>query len=391
LGTELFIKVSKPIFEQYNFPDSLVQSVVCMLYNLNNKEFPVRWENLDDRLYWVCRIGYVGSQKDKNLMKFHEKGKTTMYMVEKLLNNITIHNLRLPMIYKHNIYFVIRWLMENFNELKSHNNMDLAYKRLRKNEYVVDSSLGKKVSVNIINIIEKLGKSRLNSMDTLLEILNFPSDIIMTGMKNTNDVIKSDELVNDLTFLQEISYSEKGPNSLGENSAKTISNKYRDIHPSYIGRIDCNATSNSDPGRSGSLTPFCELYDNFYFSPEPEPCSYRFKFEKIKQLLNKKYKTKYQLNTAAKFDTFEEYRKFLESLDINKAEKATCEELSFVIPFKLIPLHIVEKVETADNDLTDMVDYSTLNQNDKTSDATEAENAEETEEVLDDSVEESTD
>jgi len=382
IGEDVYIKVSKPIFTQYGYPESLVPSVVCMLYNLSSREFPITKENLDDKLYWTCRIGYVGSQKDKNLMKFYEKGKTTMLMIERLLNKITVKNLRLPMVYKYNIYFVLRWLIENFSELKSHNNMDLNYKRIRKNEYVVDSSLGRKISVNINNIIEKLGKSRLNSMDSLLELLNFPSDIIMTGMKNINDLVKSDELVNDMTFLQEIAYSEKGPNSLGENSAKTISNKYRDIHPSYVGRIDCNSTSNSDPGRSGSLTPFCKLYDGFYFSPDGEPCEYRFHFEKIKQDMNEKLGTHYSVNTAGKYRSFQEYKNFLESLDMEKAAKAKCEELAFIPLFQVAPITIVEKEESNDNELSDIVDYSTLNIEDSntTEDSTE-ESAETNEET----------
>jgi hypothetical protein len=233
------------------------------------------------------------------------------------------------------------------------------------------------------NIIEKLGKSRLNSMDSLLELLNFPSDIIMTGMKNINDLVKSDELVNDMTFLQEIAYSEKGPNSLGENSAKTISNKYRDIHPSYVGRIDCNSTSNSDPGRSGSLTPFCKLYDGFYFSPDGEPCEYRFHFEKIKQDMNEKLGTHYSVNTAGKYRSFQEYKNFLESLDMEKAAKAKCEELAFIPLFQVAPITIVEKEESNDNELSDIVDYSTLNIEDSNTTEDSAETNDETNEEAD--------
>ena len=143
---------------------------------------------------------------------FMEKGKTTIYMVERLLDSVTRMNLRLPDIYKSNIYYILRWMILDFDALKNRNNLDLNNKRIRKNEYIVMSSLGKKISENINKIIEKKSKSKLNTMDTLLELFNFSSDIIINGMRNINDLVKSDENVNDMTWLQDLSFSAKGPN-----------------------------------------------------------------------------------------------------------------------------------------------------------------------------------
>jgi len=305
----IFIKVDKYLVDKYK----QVQAVVSMLYNLANRDFPVNMNVLNDKYYWTCRVGYVGSVKNKNIATFEEKGKTTILMVERLLNNITINNLRLPKGYKSNIYFVLRWLIQNYDSLKIRTNMDLNFKRLRKNEYIVESSLGKKVSANIIKLIEKKSKSRLNDMENLLELFNFNSDIILAGMKNINDLVKSDDLVNDLTFLQDIAFSAKGPNSLGETSSKSISSKYRDIHISYMGRIDVNCSSNSDPGLSGSLTPFVQLYDGFYFSPEREPCRAHYDFikEKEKYFLGKGNVEALSLDYERNFDTFEEFEKYM--------------------------------------------------------------------------------
>lgn len=189
-----------------------IGSFVGMLVSLANSDFPVTYENLNDRVYWTCRIGYIGSIKSKNLMTFMEKGKTTIYMVERLLDSVTRMNLRLPDIYKSNIYYILRWMILDFDALKNRNNLDLNNKRIRKNEYIVMSSLGKKISENINKIIEKKSKSKLNTMDTLLELFNFSSDIIINGMRNINDLVKSDENVNDMTWLQDLSFSAKGPN-----------------------------------------------------------------------------------------------------------------------------------------------------------------------------------
>ena len=92
-------------------------------------------------------------------------------------------------------------------------------------------------------------------------------------MKNLNDLIKNDDIVNDMAILQDMAYSSKGPESLGENSTKNVMLRMRDIHPSFIGKIDPNCSSNSDVGMSGgSIVPTVTLYDKFFFCEEREPC-----------------------------------------------------------------------------------------------------------------------
>ena len=56
-------------------------------------------------------------------------------------------------------------------------------KRIRKNEVLVSSTLGRKIAENIHKLIERKSKSKMNTMDTLLELFNFNSDIILTGMR----------------------------------------------------------------------------------------------------------------------------------------------------------------------------------------------------------------
>lgn len=264
----VYIRVPTELLEKYD----IVKYVVCMLVYCSNRDFPVEWKDLENREYWICRIGYIGSIKNKNIQSFRDKGYTTMHMIERLYDRVSEMDLRMPDVYKQNIYYILYWMILNFNELKARNNMDMMNKRVRKNEYIVMSSLGKKVSENINKLIEKKSKSKMNTMDTLLELFNFPSDIILSGMKNLSDVVKSDDIVNDMSFLQELMYSSKGPNSLGETSSKMISAKYRYLHPSQLGILDLNVSSNSDPGMSGSFVPFVKLYDGFFFNPNHDPC-----------------------------------------------------------------------------------------------------------------------
>lgn len=294
-----------------------IASVVGMLKSMESSESPVSYALLsnfeDEKVYWRCRIGYVGAAKSKNLMSFLEKGNTTIKMFERLLDSVTQLNLRLEDPYKEDIYTLMRWMIFEFDTLKTRNNMDLNNKRIRKNEHIVQPTLGKKIAENIIKILERAGKSNMNVIDTLLEGFNFPSDIIISGMKSNGYLVKSDDLVNDFTSLSDLYYSCKGPNSLGENSSKMISQKYRNIHPSFMGRIDINVSSNSDVGMSGAFTPFVKLYDKFYFTPQREPDHEMFHLrqEQKEHYSEIGYDKMITPEEDINFDTYEEYLEFL--------------------------------------------------------------------------------
>ena len=209
---EIILQVDRYLMENVPF----VGNFTAMIAACMSADFPMTMETVENTMYWTCRVGSIGSAHSKNLETFAEKGKTTMYMIERLLDTITQVNLRLPECYKKNIYSILRWMILDFDSLKNRNNMDLDNKRIRKNEYIVMSSLGKKINENINKLIEKKSKSKLNTMDTLLELFNFGSDIIINGMRNIGDLVKSDELVNDMTMLQDLYFSAKGPNLIPE-------------------------------------------------------------------------------------------------------------------------------------------------------------------------------
>jgi hypothetical protein len=305
----LFIKVDKELFEEFE----PVKAFVCMTCNIGSKDFPLSFKRLEDTTYWINRIGTIGSAKSKNLDSFHEKGLTAIYMIERLLDQTTIENLRLPDYYKTNIYYLMYWMIMNFDDLRKHSNIDMSNKRLRRNEYIVNASLGKKINENINRIIEKRGKSKMNNMDTLLELFNFPSDIILSGMRNLNDLIKSDDIVNDLNWLLDLAYSSKGTNALGQDNSKMISDKYRYIHPSMLGKLDMNVSSNSDVGMSGSLVPTVQLYNGFYFTPEVEPCGKRYEFDKE---LRDKNPKKFDINRGYKIN-FKSLETYIDSVEKN--------------------------------------------------------------------------
>ena len=203
---DCYVVAKKELFDKYD----MVKAFTCMAVHLQNRDFPVDMDLLEDQEYWICRIGYIGSVKNRNIYSFYDKGITCINVIERLLNYFSRESLRLPELYKSNIYYIMYWMMTNFDELKQRVNIDMSNKRIRKNEYIVDSSLGRKISENIMKVIERKGKSKMNTMDTLLELFNFNSDIIISGMRNNNDLIKANDNSNDMHFLSKMKYSAKG-------------------------------------------------------------------------------------------------------------------------------------------------------------------------------------
>ena len=103
---DVYILAKKEIFDA----EELVQSFVGMCVHLQSRDFPVTKDCLEDREYWICRLGYLGSVKNKNLYSFIEKGRTSLHMIERLLDFFTIESLRLPDIYKSNVYYIFYWI-----------------------------------------------------------------------------------------------------------------------------------------------------------------------------------------------------------------------------------------------------------------------------------------
>lgn len=58
--------------------------------------------------------------------------------------------------------------------------------------------------------------------------------------------------------------TKKGPNALGANDTRRIPVRQRQLHPSMAGFLDLADTSNSDPGQTTSLSPYCEMHSMYF-------------------------------------------------------------------------------------------------------------------------------
>ena len=80
--------------------------------------------------------------------------------------------LKVPQYHSEDIYALLRWMMQEFNELRLKDNCDLSNKRLRCNEYIA-SLLTKEFSKRLNRIISMGDKV---AIDNIRELFKFPGD-----------------------------------------------------------------------------------------------------------------------------------------------------------------------------------------------------------------------
>lgn len=272
ISSECYIKVIKDLFLKYPF----VQSVVGGLLEVTNKRTTIPM--LESGNVWVKKLSPTDN---------FEKGKDILKFFNRLLDETTKKILKVDEYHKEDIYSLLRWMMQEFNELRLKDNMDLANKRLRCNECI--ASLLTKEFSRRLNTIFSLGDKA--TIDNFKNIFKFPGDILIQKM-HTSGILRFDESVNDMTFFSKFKYTNKGPHALGSKNSNNIGIKYRGIHPSFLGNIDILVCGNSDPGTSGLLTPFGKI-KGLCFDDSDEPEDFYFKLNQDLSKFNEDHKINY--------------------------------------------------------------------------------------------------
>jgi hypothetical protein len=268
-----------------------------------------------------------------NAYNYYEKGLNTLTFFDRMLDEITKDVIKVHDENKKNIYSALRWMIQNFNELRKKDNLALENKRLRCNEYI--ASLLTKAFSDRLNRIISLGNKV--TLDKVKEIFKFSGDIILQKLYKSG-LLRYDDKINDMDFFSKLKFTLKGPNSLGNKNDNNISIKYRGIHPSYIGRVDINVCGNSDPGTSGVITPFCKTY-GLYFNDSPEPEDFKYNFEKDILDYRKSKSDKYFIDIGYEniTDYFNTRQKFAETntkMQVKKIEKEDSKKYYIVINMK---------------------------------------------------------
>jgi len=256
ISSKIMLEVNKYFFSKYSYVQSLAFMILSIVTNR------LSFDLLEDRTYWIERIGSLNAT---NAYNYYEKGLNTLTFFDRMLDETTKKILKLHEPNKKNMYSVVRWMIQNYNELRKKDNLDLTNKRLRCNEYIA-SLLTKEFSQRVNRIIALGNKV---TIDKVKEIFKFPGMVLMEQLYKSG-LLRFDDKINDMDFYSKYRFTLKGPNALGGKNDNNISVKYRGIHPSYIGLIDINVCGTSDPGSSGVITPFAKT-DGLYFDNSFEP------------------------------------------------------------------------------------------------------------------------
>lgn len=299
LSNKCYIEVNKELFDKYPY----VQSIIGGLSTITTNRCSI--EQLNDTKTWIKKISGKNS---------YEKGLDILKFFNRMLDETTKKILKIHPRHVENIYTLLRWMMEEFNTLRLKDNMALENKRLRCNEYVA-SLLTKEFSKRLYRIISLGDKA---TIENFKELIKFSGDILLLKM-HSSGVLRYDDNVNDMNFLSKFKYTTKGPHSLGAKNQNNISIKYRGLHPSYIGNIDCLVCGNSDPGTSGTLSPFSKI-QGLYFDNSNEPDDFLFNLQSDLEKISKENN---ELFIKLSFDNKDDYLNC-----INKLEKLNNENIA---------------------------------------------------------------
>jgi hypothetical protein len=258
ISSKLFIEVNKQIFLKYPY----IQGMVGMFLHVCTNRFTL--QDLNNKDIWLKKLS------NNNTV---EKGNDILVFFNRLLDETTKKILMLDDYNKDDIYSLLRWIMQNFNELRMKDNLSLDNKRLRCNEYVA-SLLTQEFSKRLNRIITLGAKATLADFSDMFRF----SGVILIQKMHSSGILRFDDTINDMDFFSRFKYTTKGPHSLGGKNSNNISIRYRGIHPSFLGNIDLLVCGNSDPGTSGVLTPFGKI-DGLYFNNSREPDNFAYDFK----------------------------------------------------------------------------------------------------------------
>lgn len=165
------VAVNKKIFEE----DIYVKSIVGCLVTLF-EETKMQYENIDNWEEWMIIVG------GKNTIS---RGVYQHIFFNRLLDEVTKKELKINDYDKQDIYHLLKWIIQNYQDLWSKDNLSMINKRLRCREYIasfVTAEVSKK-----INRITSLGPKA--SIKDMLSMFKFPR-ILWDLIRNCGEFLR---------------------------------------------------------------------------------------------------------------------------------------------------------------------------------------------------------
>lgn len=259
----------------------LLQSVIVTLYN--NLIPGINFQEYFTDAYWIRSLGveFSGGGNERLIAIYNlddtvtdtiDKGYSILDSFESIYDISTKESIKLPEEDKATTYHVLRWIMREFNALRMKDNLDISCKKIRFAEYIA-SMYAMKIAKGIYRVSDMNKKANIISIRKAIR--TDPNYLLVTITKSK--MVSYRNMVSDMDSMQALKFTYKGVSGLGENSNQSIPDIYRSIHPSHIGKVDLDASSDGNPGITGTICPYAPVYDGF-FEDYQEPNTWEQEF-----------------------------------------------------------------------------------------------------------------
>lgn len=255
----LYVSVDKNAFQE-----PVIQSMIVTILDGIFKDTTLT--NIYTWEYWLVVLGIAYKHPTM------DKGLFVLDSLESIYDIGTKESIHLPEDQKKDIYMVLKWLVCQFSDLRSKDNVDVSIKRIRIAEYIAHTYAMKLTKG--IHRISDLGK-KVKLKQIVAAVYTQPQFIISKIILMSN-LISYVDLVNDNDATQILKWTYKGISGLGEDNGK-IQPIYRFVDPSQLGILDLDTSGASDPGMTGMLCPMAKIYGNS-FTDYQEPNDWDDKF-----------------------------------------------------------------------------------------------------------------
>ena len=213
---------------------------------------------------------------DATVTDTFDKGNSILDSFENIYDISTRESIRLPEDQKATMYHILRWILREFNALRyGKNNLDVSIKKIRFSEYMA-SIYAIKVAKGIYRVADQ--NAKITTAAIRRAIKTDPMFLLNSIAKS--NLVAYRNMVSDMDATVALKFTYKGIAGLGEGSEKSIPDVTRHIHPSHLGRLDLDASSDGNPGITGTISPFTKMY-NKYFSDYEEPNTWEERYKDI--------------------------------------------------------------------------------------------------------------
>lgn len=261
--------------------EPVIQSAIACIYQSLVPEMSLDFIN--DPNFWVRSLGGdFNNTSAENMLNILEnrdgihdtldKGFSILDSFENIYDISTKESIRLPESEKATMYHVLRWLVREFNKLRQKDNLDVSIKKIRFSEYIA-SLYAMKIAKGIYRVADH--NAKITCMSIKRAIRTDPMYLLNTISKS--NLVNYRNMVSDMDSMLALKFTYKGIAGLGENDNNSIPEICRHTHPSHLGRLDLDNSSDTNPGITGTICPFTEIHDG-YFTDYQEPNSWEEKF-----------------------------------------------------------------------------------------------------------------